>query len=256
MLFFLGTHKAHWLGLTAVPLCISRRTLASRRSLPRAKGPWMLDSGGFTELSSYGGWVTNAKTYIAEVRRFKDEIGNLLFAAPQDWMCEPAMLKRTGLTVNEHQIRTVDSFLELKSLDPTLPIFPVLQGWEPEDYARHVEMYDRAGVDLGKEPVVGVGTVCRRQHTAAISSVIGAVMFAGVTRLHGFGVKQLGLERIGHLLTSADSLAWSYAARAEKIRLPGHPHATCSNCIDFALQWREKLLRTLDAVPPRQLVLS
>lgn len=254
MTFYLGTHKPHWLSLTDVPLCISRRTLACRRTLPRALGPWMLDSGGFTELSTYGAWLTEPETYVAEVRRFAGEIGNLTAAAPQDWMCEPVMLERTGLTIKQHQQRTVESLLELRSLDASLPFFPVLQGWAPDDYVRHVEMYEDAGVRLSEEPVVGLGTVCRRQHTSGIESVISAVTFAGV-RLHGFGVKTLGLERVGHLLESADSLAWSYAARREK-PLPGCPHRSCANCLDFALQWRERLLRSLSSVPARQLRLA
>lgn len=48
--FWLGTHKTGWLERTDVPLFISRRRLVERVTLPRARGPWALDSGGFTEL--------------------------------------------------------------------------------------------------------------------------------------------------------------------------------------------------------------
>ncbi len=34
--------------------------------------------------------------------RYRDEIGCLLWAAPQDWMCEPWITAKTGLTVAEH----------------------------------------------------------------------------------------------------------------------------------------------------------
>ena len=44
-------------------------------------------------------------------------------------MCEPFMLAKTGLTVAEHQARTVANYLELRSLAPELPFVPVLQGW-------------------------------------------------------------------------------------------------------------------------------
>lgn len=37
-------------------------------------------------------------------------------------------------------------------------------------------------------------------------------------------------------LVSADSLAWSYAARRQP-PLPDCPHARCNNCIDWASQW-------------------
>ena len=45
-----------------------------------------------------------------------------------DWMCEPAMLARTGLTVAEHQAGTVANYLELRAAAPELPFIPVLQG--------------------------------------------------------------------------------------------------------------------------------
>ena len=44
----------------------------------------------------------------------------LEWAAPMDWMCEPAMLARTGLTVEDHQRRTVANFLELRERGPEL----------------------------------------------------------------------------------------------------------------------------------------
>jgi hypothetical protein len=43
--FWLGTHKPGWLARTEVPLFVSHRTLGGRRELPRARGPWALDSG-------------------------------------------------------------------------------------------------------------------------------------------------------------------------------------------------------------------
>jgi hypothetical protein len=75
MTFWLGTHRPNWLGLTDVPLFVSRRTLAPRRTFPRARGVWALDSGGFSELSLFGEWQTSPRQYVAEVRRFRDELG-------------------------------------------------------------------------------------------------------------------------------------------------------------------------------------
>lgn len=239
-MFYLGTHEVSWLEKTAVPLCVSRRRLAARKTLPRALGPWMLDSGGFSELSLYGGWVTPPAQYAAEVRRFRDEVGNLAAAACQDWMCEPVMLARTGQSVRRHQARTVTSVLRLRDLAPDLPWFPVLQGWEPADYLRHVEAYGRAGIDLAAEPIVGVGSVCRRQGTAALAAVADALIGAGF-RLHGFGVKEKGLVRVMDGFASADSLAWSYNAR-RRPALPGCSHRNCSSCLRYALWWRERLL--------------
>src|SRR4051812_21311927 len=104
---YLGTCQVHWLRLCQFPLMVSRRALARLRQWPRARAPWMLDSGGFTELSLCGRWQISARDYAALARRAAEDIGRLACAAPQDWMCEPDMLARTGLTIREHQRRTV-----------------------------------------------------------------------------------------------------------------------------------------------------
>jgi hypothetical protein len=244
--FYLGTHLPSWLATAGVRLFVSHRRLAGRRQMPRAIAPWALDSGGFTELSMYGGWQTSPRDYVAAVRRYRDEIGLMDWAAPQDWMCEPIMLQRTGLSVLEHQERTVANFLELRGLAPDLPFVPVLQGWTLDDYLRHVEMYDCAGVDLRAERRVGLGTVCRRQATHEISVLVRTLARFGM-RLHGFGVKASGFAGCAEHLASCDSLAWSYDAR-RSTPLPGCTHKNCANCMRYALLWRERMVGRLARV--------
>lgn len=206
------------------------------RSRP-VPGTWALDSGGFSELSLFGEWRTPVDQYVAAVRWYARELGGMNFAAPQDWMCEPAILRKTGLDVAEHQRRTVDNFLRLREdLDV---VIPVLQGYEHDDYLRCVELYERCGVSLKDERLVGVGTVCRRQDTAAAERIITSLAGLGI-KLHGFGVKVGGLQRYGHLLSSADSMAWSIGARW-KDPLPGCKHKHCNNCLRYALAWREEV---------------
>lgn len=252
MIFYLGTHMPHWLARVDVPLFVSRRTLERRVSLPRAIGRWALDSGGFSELTMHGEWRLPPREYVRLVRRYCDEIGGLDWAAPQDWMCEPHMLERTGLDVREHQRRTVDNLIELRMLAPDLPIIPVLQGWNPEDYADHVEQYFNAGIDLSRERVVGVGTVCRRQSSPEAVRVFDAIGRAqrGMP-LHGFGFKMLGLTQLQSRMASSDSLAWSFQARKEP-PLPECSHGkdgkgNCANCRVYALTWRDRLLWRLGA---------
>jgi|SRR6185437_2064008 len=251
--FFLGTHMPGWLAdprFAEVPLFVSRRRLVKRRTLPRAKGRWACDSGGFMELSLFGGWTVGPRQYAGEIRRFRDEIGGMAWAAPNDWMCEPGILRSTGLDVVEHQRRTVANLLELRSIAPDLPFVPVLQGWQVDDYLRCVDAYDRAGVNLRKEPVVGVGTVCRRQNTTEGARIVRKLAGLGL-KLHGFGFKVTGLRACGDALVSADSLAWSFRARRSD-PLPGHSHKSCANCPDFALAWRGEIEAGL---VPRQLAL-
>lgn len=241
-MFYLGSHHAsqRWFDL-GLPLFVSRRVLADRKRLPQARATWALDSGGFTELSLYGEWRTPEIEYIADVRRFHAGIGQLAWVAPQDWMCEPFMLAKTGLSLREHQRRTVDNFLRLRDELGAL-VVPVLQGWKLDDYHHCWTLYEKHGVSLIDEPLVGLGSVCRRQDTAEAGLIVRSL---APLRLHYFGAKMTGLESFSDALTSADSLAWSYDGRRLKTACP-EGHKSCANCIHHALRWRTQLLARLD----------
>jgi hypothetical protein len=249
---YLGTHQVSWLARPDMPpLFISANRLSGRKRLPRAAVPWALDSGGFTELRDHGRWRTTAAQYAATVRRLADGIGRLEWAAPQDWMVEPFMLAKTGLTVAGHQRLTVNNYTDLMALDPQLPVVPVLQGWTLDDYLRCADLYAAAGVDLAAAPVVGVGSVCRRQAGGQIATIVSTLAGHGI-RLHGFGVKTGGLRRYADYLTSADSLAWSYGARRagmDGITHPGCAHRSCANCPRWAKRWHTRLQSQLDSRP-------
>lgn len=245
--FYMGSHQPHWLATTEVPLFVSHRRLAARRSFPRAATAWALDSGAFSELVLHGGWRTTPEAYNSAVRRYDHAIGNLDWTAPMDWPCEPDMVHRTGLSVEAHQHKTVANFVQLQQLwdheESASPYMPVLQGWEPADYLHCWDLYGEAGVDLADYAVVGVGSVCRRQHTSQIGEVLGALLARDpLLPIHAFGLKMHGLRTYGHLLCSADSCAWSFQARRNPPR-PGCTHAHCSNCLDYALDWRSRALR-------------
>ena len=53
------------------------------------------------------------------------QIRTLDFVSPQDWMCEPWMVAKTGLSVEEHQERTVENFVRLRELAPEVPFTAV-----------------------------------------------------------------------------------------------------------------------------------
>lgn len=248
--FYLGTHQPHWLATVPVPLFVSHRRLAGRRALPqRPQGQaWALDSGGYSELSLYGEWRTTPHEYATAVARYDVEVGHLDWAAPQDWMTEPWILARTGLSVAEHQARTVRNYLELTDLwsvigDGDNPFMPVLQGQTRDDYHRHADAYLAAGIRLEEYPVVGLGSICRRQSTSEIARIVEP--FTPWLALHGFGVKLTGLGLVGDLLTSADSMAWSAAGR----RQPGctTSHASEANCLRYALAWRDRVITRVEA---------
>ncbi|MEV5264135.1 DUF7221 family queuine tRNA-ribosyltransferase-like protein [Streptomyces werraensis] len=239
--------------LTRVPLFLKSEHFAAAVKLDAAQGPYAVDSGGFTELQRHGRWTRTPRQYVDDLRRIWECVGPYDWAAPQDWMCEdliihggtagPLTFAGTHLSVREHQHRTVANFLELRSLAPELRIIPVLQGRTVADYEWCAERYERAGVDLAREPVVGLGSVCRLQSTREGAAIVTTMAARGL-RLHGFGFKTLGLEQVGHLLASADSAAWSYHAR-RRPPLSGHTHKNCANCLPYALRWRARVLSVL-----------
>lgn len=172
------------------------------------------------------------------------------WASPQDWMCEDDCLAKTGLSVADHQRLTIESVLELRSIDSGTLWIPVLQGKTADDYIEHAAAYERAGFNLCDEPVVGLGSVSRRQNDDEIVAVVRTIAELGI-RMHGFGVKRSGVRRLASLLESADSMAWSYRARRSE-PLPSCTHASCSNCPVFAKQWTDELLASIQNTVSQQ----
>lgn len=93
-------------------------------------------------------------------------------------------------------------------------ILPVLQGFAPADYVTHLRTY---GERLAPGAWVGVGSICKRNgDPAAIARVLDTIKTERPDlRLHGFGLKTTALAHpfIRSLLYTADSMAWSFAAR-------------------------------------------
>jgi len=236
MKFYLGTHEITWLSQTSVPLFISEKRLEKRKGLPESVGSWALDSGGFSQLSMYSSWPKGSdKVYVEHIKRYQNEIGNLEWVAPQDWMCEPFMVAKTGLTVYQHQLKTVQNFMDLKSLDGGIPFIPVIQGYSLSDYLRCINIYTRYRICLiGK---VGIGSICRRQGTNEALTIIQEIRRKlPYAKLHIFGAKITGLNKFKNLIDSSDSMAWSFAARRD-VPLMGHTHKNCANCLEYALNW-------------------
>lgn len=250
MVFYLGTHELSWLRRTDVPLFVSAVRFRRQRTIPKARGRWALDSGGFSQLQAHDRWTGSDAAYATEVRSWVDQVGSLPdFAAPRDWMCEPHMLAKTGKTVAEHQALTIESVLALRALALEIPWAPVIQGWHLDEYVSHVEQYRAAGIELRDEPVVGVGSVCRRQGTLEGARIMRRMAGIGI-RVHAFGVKVDGLKLYGDQISSADSMAWSFVARRRNIRMDGCTHKTCANCMKWAMEWHSTRIDHVEM--PRQ----
>jgi hypothetical protein len=244
MRFYLGAHQPIWLTYVNFPLFISRRRLLRYKKFKPATCSWALDSGGFSELNLFGKWTCDERTYINDIRKYSEQIGGLEWAAAQDWMCEPFVLNKTGKTVEEHQRLTIDNFLTLKELNSPVRIVPVIQGFAMDEYVKHIEMYAARGVDLFKEPLVGIGSVCRRQGQSEVIELIKSLSEAGL-KLHGFGFKIKGLIPLKDHLASSDSMAWSFDARYGEKLPECTDHVKCANCLKYAIKWRNRLMQML-----------
>lgn len=247
--FFVGLHHPaaarHFVG-TGQAVFISVNALRNRRS-DFAAGDWVMDSGAFTEVSTHGRYRDGVKVYAEQIRRWS-RCGNLLAAVSQDYMCEPHILAKTGLTLADHQRLTIERYDALLACDLPVYVMPVLQGYAPEDYTRHVLAY---GDRLTHGMWVGVGSVCKRNGSpAAVARVLAAIRAVRPDlRLHGFGLKltALGDEEVRSQLATSDSMAWSYAARRE---------GRNANCWREALSYCQRVAALLSWPAPRQLTLA
>jgi hypothetical protein len=242
--FLVGLGQSSQLKRPGWPAMVPYRAL-TQRPYPVARR-WALDSGAFALLLAEGRWTVTARHYADVVRRWRDVAG-LEWAATQDWLCAPAVLAATGLSVAESQRRTVASWHELRALAPDVQWVPTVQGWHPEDYLACLDLY---GPEIAAQPLVGVGSIAGRQGGAAALLIVHELAALGLP-LHGWGVKQLGLRRYGPLLTSADSQSWSHEAR----RVAGtvsalcgaDDHVDCRNCLAWADRWAQARQRQMDS---------
>lgn len=185
------------------------------RKKPVASTDWILDSGAFRELEQFGAYRHSPADYAAEVNRLAALNPGLTAAVSQDFMCEPFMLAKTGLTVADHQRLTIERYDALLPL-VRVPLMPVLQGYTLASYLQHIEAY---GDRLRPGMLVGVGSICKRNvDMRQIEAILAAIKRKRPDlRLHGFGVKltALGSGVVRDCLDSADSMAWSFRARME-----------------------------------------
>lgn len=214
MRFFIGLHQpSDAKNFKAAFISVNR--LKDRKGSFEV-GDWIMDSGAFTIVNKYGGYPSPEEEYAAQIVRWSKN-GNLLAAVAQDYMCEAFVLKKTGMTVEAHQWMTIGRYDRLRWLVPkSIHIMPVLQGYAPSDYVNHIRLY---GARLKPGMWVGVGSVCKRNGDArAIEAVLCAIKTERPDlKLHGFGLKTTALRSglVRSCLETADSMAWSFAARRQ-----------------------------------------
>lgn len=226
-----------------MPIMCSDLRLKRVVKLKRATDSVMIDSGSFT-IHDTGQEFDKPHVYADRIRRYQVEIGNIISVATYGRMCEPYILRKTGSTVERNQHLTIQSFCELRQEAPEVPWLPELQGWEERDYHRCVDLYASYGIQLETLPVVGVGTICRREGTKEAQQIISSIAARGI-RIHAFGVKTSGLQVNHRNILSADSFAWSYGARRRTRECPHGIVKWERNCPKFLRTWRDRVLAGL-----------
>jgi len=213
MIFFIGLHMpSHSRHFDNCFISVNRLW---RRKSDFLVTDWVMDSGAFSQISKHGRYIHSEEEYAQQIKRWS-KCGNLLAAVSQDYMCEPEMLLRTGKTVREHQQLTIERYDKIAAKVPQSDcyVMPVLQGYDQYDYVSHVKQY---GDRLKEGQWVGVGSVCKRNRDPMeIEKILSGIKdVRRDLRLHGFGVKITSLRsrEVRDNLHSADSMAWSFAAR-------------------------------------------
>lgn len=238
----------------------------------RAPGPALdgisdvaLDSAGFVAMKVHGGYPWSVADYVrvAGSRRWA-------WWAQMDLCCEPEIAADRAAVLARVK-GTADLLTacrdEAEHVGVAAPM-PVLQGWEPDDYARSAALVDVAL--RGTWPaVVGLGSVCRR----ALSGPAG--VFAVVARLdrelppgvglHLFGQKGEAIAELRDCarVASLDSCAWDDRARhalgdrrralmaAEGIDLPTATKRLRSSVVDRGEEMRRFWSFANEARAPR-----
>ena len=218
MIFFTGVFVLkHAEKVDYAFISINRLIGVNRRKSDFSCKTWIMDSGAFSQVCNSGDHVLSPLEYACQIKRWS-RCGILLRAVSQDYMCEDFILEKSGKSVLEHQEMTIERYDQLLAgmdlIDCDVGIMPVIQGYSPESFQECVCMY---GSRLKQNQWVGVGSIASRaKEPELVLDVLDAIREVRPDlRLHGFGVKVRCLqdERIRNHLFSADSMAWSFAAR-------------------------------------------
>lgn len=248
MIFFPGiTEAAHARYFPHYTISVNRLARVNPRDLGAGEG--IVDLSGYTEITRHGRYRRSVCELAGITRRWR-KCGNLVAVATPDFMCEPAALARTGATIADHQRWTIENYDALVEADPEVYVLPVLQGYAPHEYARHVEAY---GQRLAPGAWVGVGSVCKRNgEPRELLQVLDAIRAARPDlRLHGFGVKTTAfrLPAIRRAIHTSDS-----QGRNLGVRLSGGDNNDPVHVVAFVAGMRELL--AADAPDPAAEVLA
>ena len=178
MIFFTGIHN-----LTHASK-VDYSFISINRLIKRKKDfgirTWIMDSGAFSQVLTEGEHSLTAKEYADQIKRWS-RCGILVRAVAQDYICIDSILEKLGRTVEEHQEMTIRNYVDLiqETKDCDVPIMPVLQGYEPEEYTTHVQDY---GSLLKANAWVGIGSIARNASPITIDTKVRHAVHASHLR--------------------------------------------------------------------------
>jgi len=214
-----------------------------------------IDSGGFQFFSRFKDYPFTVSEYVHWVH----EVNPDMFAT-LDYPCEPELIKKNKSTVRGNIDKTVERAGEIfeHSIDPSIQVVPVIQGWEKRDYLECIDKYQTYGLI---SDYMAIGTLCRRGDTRTILSIARSIRkeLPSYVKLHGFGVK-VGLlqeRELYSIFESIDSASWVSEVRAGNIciftgkkllRVPYHglpisSHERLSISLDGYVKYVEYLIQ-------------
>jgi hypothetical protein len=190
---------------------------------PPRKG-WMLDSGGFTQLTRRGLYDDTPRDYVRFVMDAAGQVPGLDAAIQQDYPASEAVddatplrrheapgLSRLATRTRARYLHTVDACDELGC---DVEIAPALQGQSLEDYRRHLSLTQHL---LTPGQLVAIGNLKADGHGPGFLRDL-LLTLPGTYRYHALGIGKHYLNSsVGSVLRrrlwSADSAAWKVRAR-------------------------------------------
>jgi hypothetical protein len=179
------------------------------------------DSGGFVAMKKWGGsYIYTPGQYVQWLRSWSPD-----WAATMDFCCESPLTGGHAEVVVKRQLLTTEIAYHFWNdyREESWAWVPTIQGWEVEDYQRHVrtmkplieemQAYYLQRDGLDNEFRVGIGTLCARASAEMIRKVVMMVAseIPGIP-LHLWGVKLSVLQSpvsIPQQVASVDSGAWN-----------------------------------------------
>lgn len=140
----------------------------------------------------------------------------------------------------------VANLVQLREMAPDLPFIPVLQGFTLGEYVHGFDQYATACIDLAAEPIVMLGSVCRREATTEIHAIVTTPHARGITQLHASASSPLASASTVTCPPRPIPSPGPSTPAATGVRPRGAPDTAntknCASRLPYALAWRRRII--------------